>query len=172
VESVRYEGYGPGGAAVLADCLTADRERTANELRSTFSRHGGYLGATGAVSYLFHEVGRMIFRAPLSPGLEATTLETVAFDAEAEEVLFHADGEIEVLTAPADLERVRAALLRRGFEASSNGLTLHSATVVPVRGAAAAMLRDLLATLESHEDVQRVYSNAEISDALLARLPA
>ncbi len=169
LESVRYEGYGPGGAAVLADCLTGDRERTAAELRRAFARYGGHLGASGAVGYLFNEVGALVF-VP-APGA-AERLAQVAFEAGAEDVITHSDGRLEVLTAPAELEGVQRALRAADFIPTSALRTFRSSIRVTLSGAPAELLANLLGALGSLEEVQSVYSNATVPDALLARLPA
>jgi len=169
LESVRYEGYGPGGTAVLADCLTGDRERTAAELRRAFARYGGHLGASGAVSYLFNEVGALVF-AP-APGA-AERLMQAALEAGAEDVITHSDGRLEVLTAPAELGTVQRALRATGFIPDSATRTFRSSIRVTLSGAPAELLANLLGALGSLEEVQSVYSNATVPDALLARLPA
>lgn len=169
-ETVRYEGYGPGGTAVLADCLTGDRERTTGAVRRAFSGCGGHLGARGSVSYLFQDVGALRFEAGDRDALAA--LAAVALAAGAEDVVTRADGSIEVLTAPAELAMVAGALRAAGFIAAAGELTVRSSTLVPVSGEAAAALAQLLESLVSLEDVRHVYSNAALSEPFLARLPA
>jgi transcriptional/translational regulatory protein YebC/TACO1 len=169
LESVRYEGYGPGGAAVLADCLTGDRERTAAELRRAFARYGGHLGASGAVGYLFNEVGALVFAAAAGT---ADRLAQTALEAGAEDVITHADGRLEVLTAPAELEAVQRALRAADFIPTSAMRTFRSSIQVTLSGAPAELLANLLGALGALEEVQSVYSNATVPDALLARLPA
>jgi len=166
-ETVRYEGYGPGGTAVLADCLTGDRERTTGAVRRAFSGCGGHLGARGSVSYLFQDVGALRFEAG-----DRVALAAVALAAGAEDVVTRADGSIEVLTAPAELAMVAGALRAAGFIATAGELTVRSSTLVPVSGEAAAALAQLLESLVSLEDVRHVYSNAALSEPFLARLPA
>jgi len=166
-ETVRYEGYGPGGTAVLADCLTGDRERTTGAVRRAFSGCGGHLGARGSVSYLFQDVGALRFEAG-----DRVALAAVALAAGAEDVVTRADGSIEVLTAPAELAMVAGALRAAGFIAAAGELTVRSSTLVPVSGEAAAALAQLLESLVSLEDVRHVYSNAALSEPFLARLPA
>ncbi|MGD9599089.1 MAG: YebC/PmpR family DNA-binding transcriptional regulator [Steroidobacteraceae bacterium] len=166
--AARYEGYGPGGAAVMIDCLTDDRDRTVAALREAFASHGGHLGADGSVAYLFQQAGVLAF----PPGCDEDAVMDIALDAGAEDVVVNADGSLDVLTAPADLEAVRAALARRGLVAASGEVTQRAATNAVLAGDAAATLVGLLTALEGLDDVQHVYSNAEIADDVLARLPA
>ena len=167
-QAARYEGYGPGGVAVMLDCLTDNRNRTVADVRHAFASHGGHLGADGSVAYLFHQVGQLAF----APGCDEDRLMDVALDAGAEDVVAHADGSIDVLTAPADFEAVRRALAQRGYTAASAEVTQRAATSAAVSGAAATETLELLESLESLDDVQHVYTNAEFPDELLARVPA
>jgi YebC/PmpR family DNA-binding regulatory protein len=165
-ETVRYEGYGPGGVAVMVDCLTDNRNRTAGEVRNAFARLGGNLGATGSVSYLFNQVGLMMYPT----GTSEDRLMEVALRAGAEDVLAHPDGSIEVLTDPLDFETVRAQLVVDGFDPPSSGITQRASTVISLHGEAAESMVQLLETLDDLDDVQGVYSNAEIPDEVLARV--
>ncbi|MBV6423645.1 MAG: putative transcriptional regulatory protein [Steroidobacteraceae bacterium] len=167
-QAARYEGYGPGGAAVMIDCLTDNRNRTVAAVRHAFASHGGHLGADGSVSYLFQQAGVLAF----PPGCDEDAVMDIALDAGAEDVVVNPDGSLEVLTAPADLEAVRAALSQGGFQASSAEVTQRAATSAVLGDEAAATLVELLTALEDLDDVQHVYSNAEIPDDVLARLPA
>jgi YebC/PmpR family DNA-binding regulatory protein len=165
-ESVRYEGYGPGGAAVLVDSVTDDRTRTATEVRDTFTRHGGNLGAQGSVSYLFHTVGLMTF----PPGTDESRLMQVALEAGAEDVVANADTSIEVLADPVEFETVRAILTQRGFVPASAAVTERASIATPLSGRAAELMVHLLEALEDLDDVRDVYSNVEISDEVLRSL--
>lgn len=164
----RLEGYGPGGVAVMIDCLTDDRDRTVAAVRRAFVEHGGQLGAEGSVSYLFQQTGVLSFAA----GVDADTLMDAAHDAGAEDIVSLGDGSHDVLTAPADLDAVRAALARRGFVTGRARITQRAATSAPLTGATAVTMRALLRALEGLGDVRHVYSNAQFPDELLARLPA
>ncbi|GMU68840.1 MAG: putative transcriptional regulatory protein [Steroidobacteraceae bacterium] len=166
-QAARYEGYGPGGAAVMVDCLTDNRNRTVAAVRHAFASHGGNMGADGSVAYLFNQVGTLSFPAPQ----DEDALMDAALDAGAEDVIAHADS-LEVLTAPADFEAVRAALARRGFDPAEAGVTQRAATSVLLQGESATTMLGLLEALEELDDVQSVYTNAEIPDELLARIPA
>jgi YebC/PmpR family DNA-binding regulatory protein len=165
-EAVRYEGYGPGGAAVLVDLVTADRARIASEVRDTFIKYGGNLGAQGSVSYLFHTVGLMTF----PPGTDESRLMQVALDAGAEDVIASADTSIEVLADPIEFETVRAILTERGFAPATAEITERASVAASLSGEAGESMVHLLEALEDLDDVREVYSNAEISDEVLARL--
>jgi transcriptional/translational regulatory protein YebC/TACO1 len=165
-EAVRYEGYGPGGAAVIVDSITDDRVRTGTEVRDTFNQYGGNLGAQGSVSYLFHTVGLMTF----PPGTDESRLIQVALEAGAEDVVPNADSSIEVLADPVEFETVRAILMERGLVPASAGVTERASIATPLSGKAAELMVHLLEALEDLDDVRDVYSNVEISDEVLARI--
>jgi len=165
-DTIRYEGYGPGGVAVMVDCVTDDRSRTTTEVRRAFSRCGGSLGASGSVAYLFNQVGLMSY----PPGTNEDRLMEVALQAGAEDVLAHADGSIEVLTDPLDYETVRAQLMADGFSPATGEITQRASTTTSLTGEAAELMVYLLDTLDDLDDVQSVYSNAEIPDEVLARV--
>jgi YebC/PmpR family DNA-binding regulatory protein len=165
-EPVRYEGYGPGGAAVLVDSVTDDRARTGANVRETFSKYGGNLGAQGSVSYLFHKVGLMTFPA----GTDESRLMQVALEAGAEDVVTNADTSIEVLADPVEFETVRAILMERGFRPTTAEVTERASMPTPLSGTAGELMVHLLEALEDLDDVRDVYSNAEISDEVLARI--
>lgn len=165
-EEVRYEGYGPGGAAVIVDCMTDNRNRTVAEVRHAFSKHGGNLGSDGSVAYLFSHSGVVVHAA----GTDGDRLMEVALDAGAEDIVEHEDGSFEVLTAPEDFEQVRAALKRAGLEPAHAETTMRASTVVALDADDAATMVSMLEMLEDLDDVQQVYSNADISDDVLAAL--
>jgi len=162
--SVLYEGYGPGDVAVLVECVTADRRRTAAALRHLFRAHGSYLGADGSVAYLFNPVGLLTF----APGTAREPLVGLALEAGAEDVIVNEDGSIEVLTDPIELESVRAALSGAGFAAADVERTLRAWSAIKLSVSEAGELVRLLAALEGQDDVQSVYTNAEIPDEVLA----
>jgi YebC/PmpR family DNA-binding regulatory protein len=166
LHAVRYEGYGPGGVAVIVDCVTDNHSRTMAAVRSAFSTHGGSLGAVGSVSYLFNQVGLMTY----PPGTSEDRLMEVALQAGAEDVLTHADGSMEVLTDPLDYETVRARLMADGFAPSTSEITQRASSCTRLQGEAAESMVQLLDKLDDLDDVQNVYSNAEIPDEVLARV--
>ena len=163
-QEVRYEGYAPGGVAVLVECLTDNRNRTVGEVRHAFTKCGGNLGADGSVSYLFQHCGVVSYPA----GTHEETLLNAALEAGAEDVVANEDGSFDVLTAPSDFEQVRDALVAAGLEPEDAEVTMRAATGVEVDGEDADQVLKLLEMLEDLDDVQDVYSNAELSDEVLA----
>jgi YebC/PmpR family DNA-binding regulatory protein len=165
-EEIRYEGYGPGGVAVIVDCMTDNRKRTVSDVRHAFTKYGGNLGADGSVGYLFNHVGVLAY----GPGVAEDRILEVALEAGAEDVVTNDDGSVDVLTAPADFEAVRDALAAAGLEPASAEVTMRAATNVHLEGDQAASMVKLLEALEDLDDVQNVYSNADISEETLAAL--
>lgn len=163
-QEVRYEGYAPGGVAVLVECLTDNRNRTVGEVRHAFTKCGGNLGADGSVAYLFQHCGVINYGA----GTSEDQLMTAALDAGAEDVVAHEDGSFEVITEPGEFAAVQDALVASGLEPDSAEVTMRAATDVLVEGEEAAQVLKLLEMLEDLDDVQGVYSNAELSDDVLA----
>lgn len=163
---MRFEGYGPGGAAVLVECLTDDHDRTRADLRRAFSEHGGHLGAAGSVSYLFNHVGLITY----PPGTDEERLIRAALEAGAEDVVPNSDNSIEVLADPMEFETVRAILTGRGFVPVAAEVTERASLTTPLSGETAERMVRLLERLEELEDVRNVYSNVEISDEVLARI--
>jgi YebC/PmpR family DNA-binding regulatory protein len=165
-EDVRYEGYGPGGVAVMVECMTDNRNRTVAEVRHGFSKYGGNLGSDGSVGYLFTLVGQLSFPA----GLNEDEVMEAALEAGAEDVVTYPDGCIDVLTDPNDFEKVRDAMSKRGFEAEEAEVTQRASTSTVLDEQQAASMMKMLEVLEDLDDVQNVYSNAEIPDEILALL--
>ena len=163
---IRYEGYGPGGTAVMVDCMTDNRNRTVAEVRHAFSKFGGNLGADGSVGYLFNHVGLLFYPA----GCDEDGIMEAAIDCGAEDVVVDEDKSIEVLTDPADFEGVRDAMIAAGFEPESAELTMRAATSAALDPDDASSMVKMLEMLEDLDDVQNVYSNAEISAEILAQL--
>ena len=161
IEDIRYEGYGPGGVAIIVDCMSDNRTRTVAEVRHAFNKHGGNLGADGSVGYLFNKSGVLSF--PASAG-EDKVMEA-ALEAGAEDVV--ADGDIEVLTDPADFLKVKDSMEKAGLKPESAEVTLRASTSVTVTGEAATAVMELLEALEELDDVQTVYSNADFPDEVL-----
>jgi len=163
---IRYEGYGPGGTAVMVDCLTDNRNRTVAEVRHAFTKFGGNLGADGSVNYLFNQVGLMMFAA----GSDEDAVMEAAIDAGAEDVIADDDGSIEVLTAPSDFEQVRDAIIATGIETESAQITMRASTSAELGVKEATSMIKMLDMLEDLDDVQEVYSNADISEDVLAEI--
>jgi YebC/PmpR family DNA-binding regulatory protein len=166
LELVRFEGYGPGGAAVMVDCLTQDRARSGAQVRSAFDRFGGNLGADGSVSYLFNTVGLMTY----PPGTDEEQLMRVALEAGAEDVVPSDDCSVEVLADPLDFDTVRAVLIHSGFAPATAEVTQRATTPLELSGESAERMVHLLVALEELDEVRDVYSNVEISDEVLARI--
>ena len=161
IDEIRYEGYGPGGVAIIVDCMTDNRTRTVGEVRHAFTKHGGNLGADGSVSYLFNKSGVLTF--PASAG-EDKVMEA-ALEAGAEDVV--SDNGIEVLTDPTDFLKVKESMEKAGLKPESAEVTLRASTSVTVTGENAEAVMELLDALENLDDVQTVYSNADFPDEVL-----
>jgi YebC/PmpR family DNA-binding regulatory protein len=157
-EEIRYEGYGIGGAAIIVDCLTDNRVRTVAEVRHAFSKYGGNLGSEGSVSFQFKHCGQFVF----APGTDEDKVMEVAIEAGAADVITGEDGSIEVLSAPADFEAVKAALEAAGLQPEVAGVTMRAENTVELAGEDAARMQKLVDALEDLDDVQDVYHNAEI----------
>jgi len=162
-EEARYEGYGPGGVAVMVDCLTDNRNRTVADVRHAFSKYGGNLGADGSVAYLFSQVGELSY----APGSDEDRIMEAAIEAGASDVVTNEDGSIDVVTAPEDFERVHEAMKGEGLEPENAEITMRASTKIRVEGAQAESLLKLLDVLEELDDVQNVYTNADIPEELL-----
>jgi YebC/PmpR family DNA-binding regulatory protein len=158
-EEMRFEGYGPGGVAVIVECTTDNRQRTVADVRHAFSKFGGNLGTDGSVAYLFSKVGVLSF----PPGSDEDRVTEVAIEAGAADiVVYPEDGSIEVLTAPEDFAAVSAAMKAAGLAPAEAEVTMRAATDVRVEGDVAKQVAKLLDWLEDMDDVQRVYSNADL----------
>jgi YebC/PmpR family DNA-binding regulatory protein len=160
-EEIRYEGYGPGGAAVIVDCLTDNRTRTVAEVRHAFTKNGGNLGSDGSVSYLFKHCGLFVF----APGASEEKLMNAALEAGAEDVVANDDGSIEVLCAPNDFHAVKAALEKAGFKPELAEVTMKPVNETAIAGGEAQRMRSLLDALENLDDAQDVYTTAALEDA-------
>jgi YebC/PmpR family DNA-binding regulatory protein len=156
----RYEGYGPGGVAVIVECLTDNRNRTVADIRHAFAKHGGNLGADGSVGYLFNRVGLLGYPRDV----DETALTEAAIEAGAEDVVVNCDGSVEVLTDPDEFATVRAALETAGFVPGLAEVTMRSSVTVALEADEARRTIELLAALEEMDDVQNVYSNADIPE--------
>ncbi len=166
LEEIRYEGYGPGGAAVLVECMTDNRNRTVAEVRHAFTKNGGNLGADGSVGYLFTHCGVLVY----PPGSDEETILEQALEAGAEDVVTDEDGSVEVLTAPGDFEAVAEAMKGAALEPESAEVTMRPSTSAPLEEDHAPSMLKLLDTLEELDDVQNVFTNAEIDEELIDRL--
>ncbi len=165
-DEIRYEGYGPGGVAVMVDCLTDNRQRTVAEVRHAFSKAGGNLGTDGSVGYLFSKTGLLSYPA----GVDEDALMEAALEAGADDVITQEDRSVDVLVAPDQFEAVRDALVVAGYPPENAEVTLRASTTVVLDEEDAGKMIRLLERLEDLDDVQNVYSNADISEDILARL--
>jgi YebC/PmpR family DNA-binding regulatory protein len=163
---IRYEGYGPGGTAVMVDCLTDNRNRTVADVRHAFTKFGGNLGADGSVNYLFNKVGQLMYPT----GSSEDAIMEAAIEAGAEDVIVDDDGSIEVLTDPEDFEAVRDAMDETGIEPDSAQVTMRASTNAELGAKEAGSMIKMLEMLEDLDDVQEVYSNADISEDVLAQI--
>jgi YebC/PmpR family DNA-binding regulatory protein len=157
-EEARYEGYGPGGAAVLVDCLTDNRTRTVAEVRHAFTKNGGNLGSDGSVSYLFKHCGQFVF----APGTSEDRVMEAGLDAGAEDVVKNDDGSVELICAPGDFVGVKLALEKAGLKAELAEVTMKPSAEAPLGAGEAARMRQLIDALENLDDVQDVYTTAVI----------
>ncbi len=167
-EEIRYEGYGPGGVAIIVDSLTDNRNRTASEVRSAFTKHGGSLGETNSVSFQFDRVGSVIFPVAVS---DADAMFEAALEAGATDVETSDDGH-EISCAPDDLHTVRAALEENFGVAEEAALTWKPQNTVPVGEDKVQQLFKLLEALEDNDDVQTVSANFDVDDSVMATLTA
>ena len=164
-EEVSYEGYGPGGVAVLVECTTDNKNRTVSEVRHAFTKNGGNLGTDGSVAYLFNSLGVLSYPA----GSNEDAIMEAALEAGAEDVITDDDGAIEVLTSQEDFAAVRDAMVSAGFEPEVAELTQRASTDISLTTDDGEKMLKLLDMLEELDDVQNVYSNADFPDELLAQ---
>jgi YebC/PmpR family DNA-binding regulatory protein len=157
-EEARYEGYGPGGAAVMVDCLTDNRTRTVAEVRHAFTKNGGNLGSDGSVAYLFKHCGQFVF----APGTSEDQVMEAGLEAGAEDVVRNDDGSIELICAPGDFAGVRAALDKARLKPELAEITMKPGAEAQLASDEAGRMRQLLDALENLDDVQNVYTTAVI----------
>jgi len=166
METIIYEGYGPGGTAVMVECLSDNRNRTVSEVRHAFTKTGGNLGTDGSVAYLFTKKGVITF----APGLDEDTVMDAALEAGADDVVTYDDGAIDVFTAWESLGAVKDALEAAGLTADSAEVSMIPSTKADMDEETAPKLLRLIDMLEDCDDVQEVYHNGEISDEVAATL--
>ncbi len=159
-DEVTYEGYGPGGAAVIAECNTDNRNRMAADIRHAFTHHGGSLGATGCVAWMFKKKGSIIVDKEAT---DEDTIMMIALDAGAEDVAVTEDS-YEISTSPEDFMTVSDALDKEGIAVSASEVAMVPDTTVKLEGDAAKTMQHLIDELEDMDDVQEVYTNAELPE--------
>ena len=165
-EQVRYEGYGPGGTAVMVDCLTDNRNRTVAEVRHAFSKAGGNLGTDGSVAYMFSKVGIISYAG----SVDEDALMEAALEAGADDVITNDDGSVDVMTAPENYLEVKDAMIAANFIPDNAEVTMQAATNTDLDADTAEKMMRLIERLEDLDDVQDVYSNADISDEIMEGL--
>ncbi|WBA80161.1 YebC/PmpR family DNA-binding transcriptional regulator [Endozoicomonas sp. GU-1] len=166
MEEVTYEGYGAGGIAVLVECLTDNRNRTVAEVRHAFSKHGGNLGTDGSVAYLFERKGQIFFEE----GVDEEQLMDAALEAGAEDVVTNDDGSVEVLTEWTEFMAVKDALEAAGLTPAGGEVAMIASTQTELDLAGAEKIMKLIDRLEDLDDVQNVYTNADISAEIMEQL--
>ncbi|MBT3093273.1 MAG: YebC/PmpR family DNA-binding transcriptional regulator [Candidatus Thiodiazotropha endolucinida] len=162
-DEIRYEGYGPGGTAVMVDCMTDNRNRTASEVRHAFSKLGGNLGTDGSVSYLFSKQGMLSY----NPGVDEDAIMEAALEAGAEDVVTNDDGSVDVISTPEEFSQIKDALVAAGLNPDTDEVTYNASTSAILDQDDAEKLLRMVDMLEDLDDVQNVYTNAEISDEIL-----
>jgi len=162
-ESFSYEGYGPGGVAVLVDILTDNKNRTASEVRHSFAKYGGNLGENGCVGWLFDRKGIIIIN---SNSIEEDTLMDIALEAGAEDIVNNGD-EFEIVTDPSNFEAVNKVLEEKGIQIENSEITMIPQNTVKLEGKDADKMLKLIDELEDNDDVQNVYSNFDIDEEVM-----
>lgn len=162
-DEIRYEGYGPSGTAIMVDCMTDNRNRTASEVRHAFSKHGGNLGTDGSVAYLFERKGILSFE----PGVDEDVIMDMALEAGADDVITNDDGSIDVYTDPDDFEEIRNFMVKAGQTPGNAEITYEASTKTDLDREDAEKFLRMVDALEDLDDVQEVYSNADISTEIL-----
>ncbi len=167
VEELTYEGYGPNGVAVFVEAMTDNRNRTAAEVRHAFSKLGGNLGTDGSVAYLFERKGQISFE----PGVDEEALLDVALEAGADDVVTNDDGSVDVFTTFQDFITVKEALVAAGYKSDNAEITMIATTEADLTDVESAQkIIKLIDALEDLDDVQNVYSNANIADEIMEQL--
>lgn len=160
-EEVRYEGYAPGGVAVIVDCLTDNRVRTVADVRHAFSKNGGNMGTEGSVAFMFKRLGVLSYEGGDEDRITEAAIEAGADDV----VVYPEDGAIDVVTAPENFEAVKQAMVAAGLAPGYAEVTFRADNDIAVSGDTAQQVKKMLAMLEDLDDVQNVYSNADLGDA-------
>ncbi len=163
-EEIRYEGYAPGGVAVIVDCLTDNKVRTVADVRHAFGKFGGNLGTDGSVAFMFRKVGVLSFAA----GADENRITDLAIEAGADDVVVYDDGAIDVITAPDTFAAIKAQMDNAGLAADIAEVTVRADNDIAVTGDTAGQVAKLLRWLDDLDDVQYVYSNADLGEAAYA----
>jgi len=164
-EEVVYEGYGPGGVAVLVECMTDNRNRTAGDIRSTFAKGGGNMGESNSVAYQFERKGIILFGEGNEDALMEAALECGALD-----LINHGAEGFEVRTEPNDVHKVAAAIEKKGFKVSEAKSAYIPQSTIKLEGEKAEKMLKLMGLLEDNDDVQNVHANFEIDEKLMEQM--
>lgn len=160
LEEVRYEGYGPSGVAIMIDCLTNNRNRTVAEIRHAFSKHSGNLGTEGSVAYLFKKQGQLTF----APNVDEDELMRLSLELGAEDIVTNDDGSMEVITTPDSFLTIKQGLQHANLKPEQSDIIMRPETAVQItHQEIAEKMIDLIDALEDLDDVQSVYTNADIN---------
>jgi YebC/PmpR family DNA-binding regulatory protein len=165
-DEIRYEGYGPGGVAIIVDCMTDNRNRTASEVRHAFTKHGGNLGTDGSVAYMFSKKGIISY----GPGVDEDAVMEAALEAGAEDVETNDDGSIDVYASPDDFSDVVEVMRGAGLEPDNAEVTFEADSSAPLELDGAEKLMRLVDFLEDLDDVQEVYTNADIAPEIMDQI--
>ena len=163
-EEIRYEGYAPGGVAVIVDCLTDNKVRTVADVRHAFGKFGGNLGTDGSVAFMFRKLGVLSYAA----GVDEEKVTEAAIEAGADDIVVYDEGAIDVLTAPEAFADVKAAMEAAGLAPAIAEVAMRADNQIAVEGETAQQVAKLLRWLEDMDDVQAVHSNADLGDAAYA----
>ncbi len=166
VEEIRYEGYGTQGVAIMVDCMTDNRNRTVAEVRHAFNKYGGNMGTSGSVAYLFTQQGVISF----SPGCDEDRIMERALELGADDVASHRDGSVDVITSFEHYAQVAEGLEKSGLKAVHSEVTMTASTETLLDFDGAQKLLKMIDALEDLDDVQKVYSNADIPDEIMQKL--
>ena len=165
-QEIRYEGYGPGGAAIIVDCMTDNKNRTVAAVRHAFSKYGGNLGSDGSVEYMFDQIGLLTYE---NISNEENFFD-IAVELDVEDINTDDDKYIEIITSPLNLEKVSNILQKKGFQPKNSEITIHAKNTTLLNLNQANSMIKLLEMLDDIDDVQNVFSNAEFPDEILERI--
>ena len=165
-QEIRYEGYGPGGAAIIVDCMTDNKNRTVAAVRHAFSKYGGNLGSDGSVEYMFDQIGLLTYE---NISNEENFFD-IAVELDVEDINTDDDKYIEIITSPLNLEKVSNILQKKGFQPKNLEITIHAKNTTLLNLNQANSMIKLLEMLDDIDDVQNVFSNAEFPDEILERI--
>ena len=165
-QEIRYEGYGPGGAAIIVDCMTDNKNRTVAAVRHAFSKYGGNLGSDGSVEYMFDQIGLLTYE---NISNEENFFD-IAVELDVEDINTNDDKYIEIFTSPLNLEKVSNILQKKGFQPKNSEITIHAKNTTLLNLNQANSMIKLLEMLDDIDDVQNVFSNAEFPDEILGQI--